>query len=64
MVRECLELIDKKLDHISENENEAHPFAKAFGLGALEGLIDAAAVVGVLGLTGCVLGLFKKQPKE
>lgn len=60
MVKELLKWTDKKMEDVCNDPNESHGFAKAFGLGALEGAIDAVAVLGTVGLLGCIVATFKK----
>lgn len=60
MVKELLKWVDDKFEKVANDPNEAHPYAKSFGLGAIEGAIDAVAVLGTLGLIGAFVTAAKK----
>lgn len=52
LVRNILNKTDEVYNNIDE-ENDKHPYAKAFGCGAVEGIIDAAVICYPLLLVGC-----------
>ena len=60
MVRELLKWTDKKFENVVDDPDQPNAFAKAVGLGAIEGMVDAVAVIGTLGLIGGIISMFKK----
>ena len=55
ITRKILDWTDKKYDYIINNIDEVkHPYAKSFGLGAIEGFIDSAVIWMPILLVACV----------
>lgn len=55
---------EEKLDDLIYNEDEAkHPYAKAFALGCLEGLIDGAVICGLYFIGASYVKKFKNLKK-
>ena len=52
MVRQILKWRDKKFEELDET-NDKYAYAKAFGLGAIEGWIDASVLMYVPVLIAC-----------
>lgn len=59
LVRNILGWVDDKIDGI--NESDKHPYAKAFGLGAVEGLVDGLFVFGAVMYPIVVVRSMKKK---
>lgn len=57
MVRIILDWVDKKSDAIDENTK--HPLLKSFGLGAIEGGIDAAVIAYPFLIAGTIIAAHK-----
>lgn len=54
LTKRVLYWTDRKFDEVYENENEKHPFIKAFALGGVEGLIDGAVIGFPILLVSCI----------
>lgn len=52
IAKAILDWTKEKFDKIDANEK--HPFAKAFGLGAIEGAIDGALISFPILMIGCI----------
>lgn len=64
MVRNILDWNDKKFDEaVKSEDSDGKLYAKAFGHGALEGIIDAAAVVGICGIAKGIINIVKEFKK-
>ena len=64
MVREILKWCDKKSDELLEaDDNVAVECTKAFGLGALEGLIDSFALIGAVTIVSGIVKTVKEKNK-
>ena len=64
VTRMILGWCDDKMEEIENNPNENHPYAKAFGLGAVEGVLDGLVYGGVLLLgLGAAIGISKRKKK-
>lgn len=63
MLKEILYWTDEKYEQIIENPNEKHPYAKAFGLGCIEGALEGLVVGGVmlLAVSGIISACKRKQ---
>lgn len=64
MVKEILKWRDKKFDELVEKDDEKIDCAKAFGLGAVEGIIDAAVVVGAFAIVKGGIEFIKEIAKK
>lgn len=63
--KKVLNWTDKKFEEIVDNPDEKHPNLKAFGLGAIEGVIDGAVIAYPILLVGCFVAAKKlKKLKE
>jgi hypothetical protein len=50
MIREIHEWIDEKMDEVYEEENDKKAYAKAAGLGMVEGGLDGLAIIGAFSI--------------
>ena len=46
MLKKILHWTDEKIDEITYNPEEKHPYIKAIGLGLIEGTLEGLAIVG------------------
>lgn len=53
-VRKVLDWTDEKMEEI-QDEDTKHPYLKAAGLGAIEGIIDGAVLAYPILLVGCIM---------
>lgn len=60
MVNSILKWSDAKMEKLTNNPDEEHAFAKAFGLGAIEGAIDGFVFLGALAFVGSIVSMVKK----
>ena len=59
-----LDWTEEKMDELMFDEGEIkHPYAKAFALGALEGLIDGAVICGLYFIGASYVAKFKNRKK-
>ena len=65
IARRMLNWTDRKFNEVCDNENEKHPYIKAFALGGVEGLIDGAVIGFPILLVSCIVaGKQLKKLKE
>ena len=61
LIKKLLNWNDRKFDGLLDNDdNDFVTYSKAFGCGALEGFIDAAAIVGAVVIIKDTIGLVKR----
>lgn len=64
LTHKILDLTEEKMDDLLYNTDEVkHPYAKAFAIGALEGLIDGAVICGLYFIGASFVEKFKKRNK-
>ena len=62
MLKDILYWTDEKYEQIINDPNEKHPYAKAFGLGCIEGALEGLVIGGVMLIA--VGGLITKYSKK
>lgn len=62
MTKEILTWIDRKMDDLDKEESISKMQVKAFGLGALEGIIDGFVIAGaVASVAGIIAGIKNRK---
>ena len=62
LVKNLLDWNERKLEEI-DVINDKHPYLKAFGLGAIDGLVDGAVIAYIPLLIGCTYWRIKANKK-
>lgn len=64
MIREIHEWIDAKMEEVYEEENDKKAYAKAAGLGWIEGTLDGLAVIGAASMLASGICLICSKIKK